>query len=143
MPYRYLEDIAIADVAFEAWGNTVEEMFVAASNATLNIMVSNLATIRPRDYRHFRIEDSPIDMLLFQSLQELVYYKDAERLLLLVRSVRIEQHASDWIAHIEAAGEKIDPRQHDLIVDVKAITLHRFSVHRTVQGWTAEVTVDV
>jgi len=143
MPYRYLEDIAIADVAFEAWGKTVEEMFVAASNATLNIMVSDLATIRPRDYRRFRIEDSPMDMLLFQSLQELVYYKDAEQLLLLVRSVRIEQRASDWIAHIEAAGEKIDPRQHDLIVDVKAITLHRFSVHRTVQGWTAAVTVDV
>jgi SHS2 domain-containing protein len=143
MPYRYLEDIAIADVAFEAWGDTVEEMFVAASNATVNTMVSDLATIRPREYRHFRIEDSPIDMLLFQLLQELVYYKDAEQLLLLVQSVRIEQHANDWIAYIEAAGEKIDPQRHDLIVDVKAITLHRFSVQQIAQGWTAAVIVDV
>ena len=143
MPYRYLEDIAIADAAFEAWGGSVEEMFVSAAEAAVNIMVGSLSTIRLRQYRHFRIRDSQIDMLLFQLLQELIYYKDAEQLLLLVRNVRIEQDEEEWAALIEAAGEPIDPQRHDLAVDIKAVTLHNLNVRQTPQGWAATVTVDV
>jgi SHS2 domain-containing protein len=143
MPYRYLEDIAIADAAFEAWGTTIEEMLVSASNATLNIMVGDLASIRLRQYRHFRIDEDQLDMLLFQLLQELIYLKDAEQLLLLTRTIRVEQSEDRWTAYIEVAGEPIDPLRHDLIVDIKAITLHRFSVQRTSEGWTATVIVDV
>jgi len=143
MPYRYLEDVAIADAAFEAWGGSLEEMLTSASDATINIMVSNLASIRPRQYRHLRIKENQIDMLLFQLLQELIYYKDAEQLLLLVRNIRIEQHDADWSAFVEVAGELIDSERHDLIVDIKAVTLHNFNVLQTAQGWKATVTVDV
>lgn len=143
MPYRYLEDIAIADAAFEAWGDSMEEMFVAASNATLNIMVGDLMTIRPRQFRHFRIEEAQFDMLLFQLLQELIYYKDAEQLLLLIKTIRIEQGKDNWSAFVEAAGESIDPQRHDLVVDVKAITLHNFTVQHAGTRWTATVIVDV
>jgi SHS2 domain-containing protein len=144
MPYKYLEDVAIADAAFEAWGDTIEEVFVAASNATLNIMVGDLTAIMPVEIRHFHVEDSQLDMVLFQVLQELIYYKDAEQVLLLVKSIRFEYGTGHQVAaYIEAAGEKIDPLRHDLIVDVKAITLHRFCVEPTLHGWRASVTVDV
>jgi SHS2 domain-containing protein len=143
MPYRYLDNIAIADAAFEAWGGSLENMLIAASDATLNIMVGDLAAIRPREFRHFRVLDPEIDMLLFQLLQEIVYYKDAEQLLLRIRTVRVEQSEHGWAAYIEAAGEQIDPQRHDLVVDIKAITLHNLSVRQTSEGWTATVTVDV
>ncbi len=143
MPYRYLEDVAIADAAFEAWGGSVEEMLKSASDATMNIMVSDLASIRPRQYRHLRIKKDQIDMLLFQLLQELIYYKDAEHLLLLVRNIRIERHDTEWSAFIKVAGETIDLERHDLIVDIKAVTLHNFNVFQTAQGWNATVIVDV
>ncbi|HOV88133.1 MAG TPA: archease, partial [Syntrophobacteraceae bacterium] len=39
MPFRYIEDIATADVAFEAWGETLEDLCVAAADATMNVMV--------------------------------------------------------------------------------------------------------
>ncbi|NTU48413.1 MAG: archease, partial [Syntrophobacteraceae bacterium] len=45
MPYEFLDDIATADVAFQAWGKTLEEMFVSACEATINVMVSDLASI--------------------------------------------------------------------------------------------------
>jgi SHS2 domain-containing protein len=143
MPYRYLEDIAIADAAFEAWGGSMEEMLIAASEATLNVMVSDLSAIRLRQFRHFRVLDTEIDMLLFQLLQELIYYKDAEQLLLLVRTVRVEQDEAGWAAYVEAAGEPIDPQRHDLVVDIKAVTLHNLNVRQTLERWTATVTVDV
>jgi len=143
MPYRYLEGIAIADVAFEAWGQTPEEMIAAASDATLNIMVRNLDAVRDLDQRSFQVEDADIDLLLFQVLQELIYFKDAERLLLRVRRIQLQQRPGIWTAAIEAKGETIDPDRHDLIVDVKAITLHRLQVEQTAGRWTATVVVDV
>jgi SHS2 domain-containing protein len=143
MPYRYLDDIAIADAAFEAWGKTAEEMLVSASDATVNIMVKDLDVIRCRHYRHLQIADNQLDMLLFQLLQELIYYKDAEQLLLRVRNIRLEQQDGSWVAFIELAGETIDPDRHDLVVDVKAITLHQFDVQQTMSGWIASVIVDV
>jgi len=143
MPYRYLEDIALADAAFEAWGRSLEEMFVSASDAVINIMVRDLAAIRRREYRHFRIQDAQLDMLLFQLLQELVFYKDAEQLLLLVQTARIQKEENAWTAFVEVAGEPIDASRHELVVDVKAITLHRLKVEETPRGWSATVTVDV
>jgi SHS2 domain-containing protein len=143
MPYQFLENIAIADAAFQAWGDTVEEMFVAASEALLRIMIENPDAVRPRDHRSYQVEETRIDMLLFQSLQELIYYKDAERLLLRVKTVRVAPHGEGWTASVGAVGEPIDPVQHDLIVDVKAVTLHRFQVEQTARGWDATVVVDV
>jgi SHS2 domain-containing protein len=143
MPYRYIEDIAIADAAFEAWGWTPEEMIVSAADATMNVMVRDLAAIRHRQYRHLQIKDSQMDMLLFQLLQELIYYKDAEQLLLRVRGVRLEQNETEWIAYAELAGESIDSERHDLVIDIKAVTLYQFDVRQTEQGWTARVIVDV
>jgi SHS2 domain-containing protein len=143
MPYRYLDDIAIADAAFEAWGSTAEEMLVSASDATINIMIRDLDAIRFREYRHLQIAENQLDMILFQLLQELVYYKDAERLLLRVHTIRLDRRDGSWTAYAELAGEPIDPGRHDLGVDVKAITLHKFEVLQTPGRWTASVIVDV
>ncbi len=39
MPYKFLEDIATADAAFEALGSTPEELFTEAALATFEVMV--------------------------------------------------------------------------------------------------------
>ena len=41
MPYAYAEDIAVSDIAFHAWGQTLEETFRAAADATVQAMVEN------------------------------------------------------------------------------------------------------
>lgn len=143
MPYRYLEDIAIADSAFEAWGKTLGEMIVAASDATLNVMVDNLESIGFRETRIQQFEDPQLDMLLFQVLQEIIFFKDAEKLLLRARKVRVLEEAGLWKASIEYQGESIDTGRHELIVDVKAVTLHRLQVEKKDGVWTATVVVDV
>ncbi len=143
MPYQYLEDIATADVAFEAWGDTVEDMFVAAADATMNVMVEDLNTIADRQRRIIHVEADAVDMLLFQLLQELIYYKDAERLLLRVPEVHIQRQNDGFSLSAEAYGEELDPDQHELLVDVKAVTLHRFQVQQTESGWKAMVILDI
>ncbi|MGA2260755.1 MAG: archease [Acidobacteriota bacterium] len=143
MPYRYLPEIAIADVAFEAWAETLEDLFRAAADATMNVMVGNLDTIAARETRFIRVEETEVDMLLFQLLQELLFFKDAEQLLLRIKDIEIRRVGGNYQLKAEARGEVLDPGRHDLVVDVKAVTLHRFRVERSPRGWDATVILDV
>jgi SHS2 domain-containing protein len=82
MPYEFLDNVAVADIAFKAWGKDLLELFLAAADAVMNVMVEDLAAIQPREQRTFIVGDEALDMLLFNFLQEFIYYKDAENLLL-------------------------------------------------------------
>jgi SHS2 domain-containing protein len=143
MPYRYLEEIATADVAFAAWGETREELFAACADALVNVMVADLAAIHHNEEVGVRLEHAELDLLLFAFLNELVFYKDARQLLLRVASLAITGTPGEFVLDARLAGERIDPDRHSLIVDVKAVTLHRFRVAETAQGWEAEVVLDI
>jgi SHS2 domain-containing protein len=143
MPYEFLEEVAIADIAFKATGKDLEELFVAAAEATMNVMVEELASIRPTEERKLTFENDALDLLLFDFLQELIYYKDAEELLLRVGQVKLEEKDRRFFLQATARGEKIDPSRHQLRVDVKAVTLHQFRVETNNQGWEAHVILDI
>lgn len=143
MPYTYLDEIAIADVAFEARADTREGLFVEAGDALMNVMVENLGSIRPLVRRSFHAQAEDLERLLFEYLQQFIFFKDAEQLLLRVSQVVITQEAGVLGLTAEAAGEKIDPKRHDLNADVKAVTLHRFRIRNEPDGWTATVVLDI
>ncbi len=143
MPYNFLGEIAIADVAFEAWGDTLEEMFAAAVDATTNVMVSNISAISPRQTRQIDLRAEAVDMLLFALLQEIIFFKDAETLLLRVTDISVGYADGAYFVKADARGEEIDPKRHDLIVDVKAVTLHQFKVEQTHRGWETLVILDI
>jgi protein archease len=143
MPYHYLEDIGTADIAFEATGRDLAELFNAAADATMNVMIDNLEAIEPREARHIELSSDEIDMLLFDFLQELIYFKDAERLLLRVRDTRIEQRDGNYFLKAATAGEVLDAARHHQRADVKAVTLHGFSVEKEDDGWKARVLLDI
>ena len=143
MAYEFLEDIAIADIAFKATGKDLEEVFIAAGEATVNTMIDNLDAIAPQQTRTFTLENDALDMLLFNFLQEFIYYKDSELLLLRPQQVTIEQ--KDALYHLNAVtkGEILNPEKHHQRVDVKAVTLHRFQLEETENGWMAMVILDI
>lgn len=141
--YRFREDVAIADAAFEAWAPTIEELFTAAADATLKTMVDNPEAVEDRQRRAVRASEQVADLLLFRLLEELIYLKDAEGLLLRVPSVRVHGESGALVLEAEARGEPIDPGRHRLLTDVKAVTLHRLRVEQTPRGWEALVVLDV
>jgi protein archease len=143
MPYAYIDDIAVSDIAFHAWGATLEDTFRAAAEATVHAMVENPEVIAPVEQRSFELHDDSLDLLLLQFLQELVYYKDAERLLLRVQEVGIRREGTGFVLRARAGGEPINPDTHALGADVKGVTLHRLQVVRTANGWDATVILDV
>jgi SHS2 domain-containing protein len=143
MPYDYLEDIGIADIAFEATGRDLPELFTAATDATMNVMIDNLEAIEPRETRCIALKNDAIDMLLFDFLQELIYFKDANRLLLRIREVQIDEKDDAYSLTATAAGEPLDPARHHQRADVKAVTLHDFRVEKTDGEWKASVLLDI
>jgi SHS2 domain-containing protein len=91
----------------------------------------------------FRLENEALDMLLFNFLGELIFYKDARLLLLRVISVIFSRAGTRFALNAEAHGEFLDPARHPMVVDVKAVTLHRFKVEKTEDMWRAEVVLDI
>jgi SHS2 domain-containing protein len=143
MPYEFLEDVATADIAFKARGKDLVELFTAAADATMNVMVEELDSIRPLARRDFSLENEALDMLLFDFLQELIYFKDADQLLLRVDRLDFREEDGRHLLAAQTAGEIIDPERHETRVDVKAVTLHQFELQQTPQGWEATVILDI
>ena len=85
----------------------------------------------------------PARTLLFDFLQRLVYYKDAELLLLRVPDVATEHADGRWRLRARARGERLDALRHRQRVDVKAVTLHRFRLEQNPEGWRVFVILDV
>src|SRR5215467_13001008 len=128
MPYEYLEEIGTADIAFEATGRDLAELFSEAADATTNVMIDNIEAIQLRETRQIELSNDKLDMLLFDLLQELIFFKDAERLLLRLREVQIAERNENHFLKTIAAGEQLDAERHHQRADVKAVTLHDFSV---------------
>ena len=64
MSYEFLEDIAVADIAFRAWGKGLETTFAEAGDAVMNVMVEDLESIEIRAERAIQLENDGLDMLL-------------------------------------------------------------------------------
>src|SRR6478672_2971459 len=118
MPYEYLEEIGTADIAFEAIGRDLPELFIDASDATTSVMIDNIEAIQPRETRQIELSNDKLDMLLFDLLQELIFLKDAERLLLRIREVQVAERDKVYLVKATAEGETLDPERHHQRADV-------------------------
>ena len=143
MRFEFIDGIATADVAFRAWGRNLEDVFEAAAAATMNVMVEDLKGIERRESRQVELRDQREEMLLFDFLQELIFYKDAEGLLLLPEEIKIEDEHAGKRLRARLSGERLDLDRHSLQVDVKAVTMHRFALRQTEDGWESEVVLDI
>jgi SHS2 domain-containing protein len=143
MPFRFQDEISTADVSFEAWGGTQEELFISSAAALLRTMTEAPELVARREVLTIRLEHEEPDLLLFSFLQELIFYKDARRLLLHADTVQIEQGKDAFTLEATVSGEQIDAGRHRLLVDVKAVTLHRFQVEFKDDVWKAVVELDV
>jgi len=143
MPYRYLEDATVADIAFEAWEDTPHKLFSTAANALMNGMIERLEKIENKQELKVELENDSLEMLLFNYLQEFIFYKDAKQLLLLPSGVNIEFKKNQYYVSSTLYGENIDYSKHDLLIDIKAVTLYRFTLEKRATNWYAYVLLDV
>ena len=142
--FRILEEVALADVAFEAAGDTPSELFEAVAHAAMEIL-ANPDTVSNTWHRTIDREDEQLADLLFDWLSEMVYLKDAEGVVFseVTASVVYDPSRPCWRLHGELMGETIDPARHELRSDVKAVTKHLYEVRASGGQWKARVVLDI
>lgn len=139
MPYEFL-DFATADVAFRAQEPSLELLFKTCADAVMHTMIEDLDTIAFEKNIPVTLENKEIDLLLFDFLQEFIFYKDAQQLLLRVKEIKI---TDTYNLAAQLSGETLNPEKHGQKVDVKAVTLHQFHVEKREGFWTAQVILDI
>jgi SHS2 domain-containing protein len=136
-PFRTLEHTA--DVGFEAFGSTREEVFANAARALMNIIV-DLDTIDPRGEVSLQIDGPDPESVLVNWLSEILYLHDAEGWLF--RDFEIQSLQDDSLSAL-ARGEKFQRSRHQAKLLVKAITYHQLVLEKSPHGWRAQVYVDI
>jgi SHS2 domain-containing protein len=142
--FRFLEDIALADSAFEASGDSPSELFAAAATAVIETL-ADPRTVAPALTKVVTRHDPSVDTLLFDWLADIVYLKDAEGMVFHDAACVVSQDRADGPWHLQGTltGAPIDPAGQDLRADIKAITKHRYAVRMDDGKWTATVVMDI
>ncbi|HIG93241.1 TPA: archease [Candidatus Woesearchaeota archaeon] len=131
-----------ADIFFVAKAETLPALFEQCALATEETMVE-VEKVKPKEKVKIMVESAKIDGLLFDFLDELVFFKDYKQLVFSKFEITIEEKNGKFNLACFAAGEKLDLTRHDPRVDVKAVTRHLFEVEQVDGGWKAQVLLDI
>lgn len=140
--FRFLEEIALADIGFEAEGESVEEVFCCATQALLESM-ANPATVSGGWEREIERSDVDPSALLFDWLSEVVYWKDAAGVVFREAPLTLTREGDAWLLRARLIGAPVDQQIQELHADVKAVTKHLYELKRTDGCWKVRVVLDV
>jgi SHS2 domain-containing protein len=134
MKYRFIDHTA--DIAFEVYGKSIEELFTNAALAFYDAFVDT-SRINPEKEFKVEVEGDDVEITLYRWLNELLYLFDTEFFAAKV----VELEASETEVSGRLKGGRFTPEM--VKVEPKAITLHKFRVERGDGGYTAFVVVDI
>jgi len=140
--FRFLEDVALADIAFEAEGDSIEDLFQGAARALLETM-ADPQTVGASWKRRIVKIDASLDDLLVEWLSEIVYWKDAAGVVFHQAPLSLTHERGQWKLEASLIGAPVDHALQTLRNDVKGITRHLYRVVQEGTLWKATVVVDV
>ena len=140
MPFKFLDNVAIADVAFEASGRTLPALFKSCARALTEVMVDR-TSVKPRKVERITLTSDSTENLLYDFMTDLIIRKDVDSILF--RDFRVSLDESGRRLECVARGEVIDRKRHRLRNDVKAVTTHLFGIRKTARGYSATVVLDI
>jgi SHS2 domain-containing protein len=133
-PYKVLDHEA--DVGFEVYGHTEEELFQNATCALFSL-ITDLGAIHPETERHVEIMSNDESLIVF--LNELLYLWDVEKFI--PKLIAIARDGLNIKAMLR--GEILDERRHTITGAVKAVTYHQFSIRKDEEILKATFIVDM
>lgn len=123
--FEYFE--ATADIGFTSYGNDITEAFENAGLAIFNI-ISDTSNIDAQKEIEFEVTSEDEVSLLYDYLEELLFYHEIEFMLFSEFHVEIDDNL-----HLKAKikGEAINWDKHERKTEIKAITFHKMEVRKT------------
>lgn len=132
-------DITTADVAFIAYGKDLNELFANSALAMFEVMIST-KKVKPKVKKKVKVSGNDLQSLMFDWLNELLIYVDAENLAFSDFKVKVD--GKNFKLRATCSGEKIDREKHETRTMVKAATYHKMKVEKN-GIWKAQVIVDI
>ena len=130
-----------ADILFQAEAPNLNELFEQCGLAVEESQIE-LSNVEPTKKVTITGENKNLEHLLFDFLDDLLFYKDSERLIFSKFECQVEEKEGKFFLTCDAFGEEL-AEKHEQKVDVKAITMHMFEVKEVEGGWKAQVLIDI
>ncbi len=143
MNYELIHDITSADVAVRVKASSLNLLFNYGAEALMSEMVKDISSIKSIISKNGTLEGEDLSLLYFDFLNEFLFFKDAENLLLLPAEIEILSNGGIYSCIYTLSGEKIDKELHEFKVDVKAVTLHGLNIFEKDGLFIAESVFDV
>ncbi len=128
-----------ADLGLRVRAADLNTLFAEAGRGLTSIIVEKLDDLHLVNDIPINIDEADTDYLFFDWLNVLLFHFNSEQWLFKEFSVEV----NDSGLAATARGEQVSQEQHRLSHEVKAITYHQLKVEQTVDGWLAEVIVDI
>jgi SHS2 domain-containing protein len=141
---RFLDDVALADMAFVVDADSEEELLLAATNALIESL-ADPATIGETWNHMVDQQADDLSSLLFDWLEEMVYLKDAHGVVFHKAVLHLAKPPEDRSFRVRGtlSGEQVDPSRQELRSDVKGVTKHLYAVTQERSSLRARVVLDV
>jgi len=139
MGFEFQDDVAIADIAFQATGKDLSELFTSAAQAVIESL-ANPKTVKPHISKTIEKKADDVKALLFELLEEIIYLKDKDAMVFHDIKVDVDEEKLTLTATLR--GDSIKQDEQELLNDVKAVTMHYYTVEKN-KEWTANVVLDI
>lgn len=135
MKFRFLEHTA--DIKFQAFGKSVEEVFANSALAMFSAMCDD--KVKKNVKKKIKVEGKDYESMMYNFLEELLFLFDSEGFFLgKVKDLKIKENKLS----AEAVGDNAE--NYNISIDVKAVTYNEMDIHKEKKGgWVAQVVLDV
>lgn len=140
--YKYLEHTA--DIKFQAFGKTLEEVFENSALAMFNSMSED--KIKTEEKKEIEVEGKDLESLMYNFLEELLFLFDSEGFFLSkVKKIKIKEEKEKYFLESLVLGGNVEKDEIEIHIDIKAVTYNdmfiKFDEKKKV--WISQVVVDV
>ncbi len=137
LPYQIIDHTA--DLGIIVKGPDVENLFILAAQAMTDLIVKGDISEKTAT-RDVLVEGEDFPDLMVRWLGEILYLFEGENLI--VNSIEIKS-----ISPIQLKSTltltSFEPKHHQVLREIKAVTYHQISVNKSDDGWEAKIIFDI
>jgi SHS2 domain-containing protein len=138
--YKFVDHTA--DIAVELNGDTLEELFIAGSEAWLDAAAEKVIS-EPDDTMEIDRSADSIEELLVTFLNELNYLLTTRKWICLkVESIKIAEENPGWSLSAELSGIKME-NSVNLKQEIKSVTYHQIEIVKKEEKYSTLVVFDI
>ncbi|MEM2139139.1 MAG: archease [Candidatus Woesearchaeota archaeon] len=137
--FEYLDHTA--DVMFISYGKTLNKAFENSGLAIFNIL-TDIKKVKQIKKISFKIEAKTIERLLYDFIDELIFYQDTENLIFSKFKIKIKKNKKDnkYLLQCEAYGDSI--KNYETHGHIKSPTYNEMEIKK--KGlWKIKSVVDI